>query len=45
MVDSSDRIKDAIYTFLKEKFRISKNSEEAQKVVLGKEKPSFLVTR
>lgn len=36
MVDSSDRIKTAIYTFLKEKFGINKYSEEAQKVVLGK---------
>ncbi len=45
MLDSSGRIKTAIYTFLKEKFRKSKCSEEGQKVVLGKEKSSVLVTR
>ena len=37
MVDSSDRIKNAIYTFLRDKFGISKHSEEAQKVVLGED--------
>jgi type III restriction enzyme len=37
MIDSSDRIKNAIYTFLRDKFGISKHSEEAQKVVLGKD--------
>ncbi len=36
MVDSSDRIKTAIYTFLKDNSKISKYSEEAQKIVLGK---------
>jgi type III restriction enzyme len=37
MVDSSDRIKSAIYTFLKDKFGKDKYSEEAQKIVLGKD--------
>ena len=36
MVDSSDRIKTAIYTFLKDNYKISKYSKEAQKIVLGK---------
>ena len=37
MVDSSDRIKTAIYKFLNDRFRIIKYSEDAQKVVLGKD--------
>ena len=37
MIDSSDRIKKAIYRFLKEKFGINKYSEKAQKIVLGNE--------
>jgi len=37
MVDSSDRIKSAIYTFLKDEFRVDKYSEKAQKIVLGKD--------
>ena len=37
MVDSSDRIKSAIYTFLKDKFGIPKYSGQAQKVVLAVE--------
>ena len=37
LVDSSDRIKTALYTFLRDKFGIQKYSEEAQKIVLGGE--------
>ncbi len=37
IVDSSDRIKNAIYKFLNDKFGINKYSEEAQKVVLAKD--------
>ena len=36
-LDSSDRMKTAIYQFLYDEFRISKLSSQAQKVVLGKE--------
>jgi type III restriction enzyme len=34
-VDSSDRIKTALYTFLRDKFGIQRYSEEAQRIVLG----------
>ena len=34
---SSDRIKNAIYTFLKEKFEIEKYSEQAQTIAIGTE--------
>lgn len=37
MIDSSGRVKTAIYTFLKDNLRIDKYSEEAQKVVLEKD--------
>ena len=37
LVDSSDRIKTALYTFLRDKFGIQKYSEEDQKIVLGGE--------
>ena len=36
-VDSSDRIKSALYTFLKDNFGVKKYSEDAQKIVLGTE--------
>ena len=36
-VDSSDRLKTAIYQFLKQKYKIEKYDPKVQKIVLGKE--------
>jgi type III restriction enzyme len=42
-VDSSDRIKTALYKFLNREFRIKKYSTDAQKIVLGKENIQYFL--
>lgn len=37
MLDSSDRIRNALYTFLKDKLGVEKYSENAQRIILGGE--------